>query len=49
MRVHKLFAWIGLKQHVDSFVKQCTICQQAKHELVHPPGLLQLLPVPQGA
>lgn len=30
-------------------MKQCTICQQAKHERVHPAGLLKPLPIPQGA
>lgn len=48
-RLKKLFYWKGLKQDVDNFVKQCEVCQQAKHELIPPPGLLQSLPVPQGA
>lgn len=30
-------------------MKKCHICQQAKHELVHPTGLLQPLSIPQGA
>jgi hypothetical protein len=30
-------------------VQQCEVCQHAKHERVHYPGLLQPLPVPQGA
>lgn len=40
--------WRGMKQDVDNFVKQCTICQQAKHSLQHPMGLLQPLPIPAG-
>ncbi|WVZ78975.1 hypothetical protein U9M48_026610 [Paspalum notatum var. saurae] len=48
-RVKKLFAWKGLKSHVESFVKQCSVCQQAKHSLTHPAGLLQPLPIPNGA
>lgn len=48
-RLKKLFAWPGLKQHVEEYVQQCSICQQAKHELCKYPGLLQPLPIPEGA
>jgi hypothetical protein len=41
--------WNGLKQDVDSFVKQCSVCHQAKHELCKYPGLLQPLPIPAQA
>ena len=34
---------------VENFVKQCATCQQAKSERCHPAGLLQPLPVPDGA
>jgi hypothetical protein len=44
-----MFVWEGLKQDVDSFVKQCGVCQQAKHERSKPAGLLQPLPIPAGA
>ena len=37
-----------MKQDVDNFVKQCNICQHAKHSLQHPMGLLQPLPIPEG-
>jgi hypothetical protein len=37
-----------MKQDVDSFIKQCAICQQAKHTNHHPLGLLQPLPIPDG-
>jgi hypothetical protein len=37
-----------MKQAVENFIKQCVICQQAKHCNTHPPGLLQPLPIPQG-
>ena len=33
---------------VENFVKQCSICQHAKHSLQHPMGLLQPLPIPGG-
>lgn len=46
-RVSKLFTWKGLKQEVESFVKQCVVCQHAKH--VKSPGLLSPLPIPEGA
>ena len=48
-RLKQLFHWKGMKRDVEEFVKQCQVCQQAKHELTHPAGLLQPLPIPQGA
>jgi hypothetical protein len=48
-RVKKMFWWKGLKNDVTLFVAQCQVCQQAKSERVHPPGLLQPLPIPTGA
>lgn len=47
-RVSKLFAWAGLRRDIESFVKQCTVCQQAKHENCKSSGLLSHLPVPEG-
>jgi len=38
-----------MKADVDSYIKQCTICQQAKHTHNHPSSLLQPLPIPSGA
>lgn len=46
-RARKLFAWTGLKRAVEDFVRQCSICQHAKHEQSHPGGKLQPLPIPQ--
>jgi hypothetical protein len=46
-RLKKLFYWPGQKTDVELFVKQCQICQQAKHEHCKYPGLLQPLPIPQ--
>lgn len=48
-RLKKLFAWVGLKTDVINFVKQCQICQQAKHEHYKLLGLLVPLPVPTQA
>lgn len=47
-RVKRMFVWKGLKQDVEGYVKQCAVCQQAKHLNTHPAGLLQPLPVPEG-
>jgi hypothetical protein len=48
-RVKQLFHWKGMKMDVENFVRQCQIWQQAKHENIHPRGLLQPLPIPQEA
>lgn len=45
-RVRKLFTWSGLKHAVEDFVRQCIVCQHAKHENTHPVGKLQPLPIP---
>lgn len=45
-RIKKLFAWRGMKQAVEDFVRQCATCQHAKHEHLKTPGLLQPLPIP---
>ena len=48
-RIHRLFHRTGLKMAVEDFVKQCQVCQQTKHLHTHPAGLLQPLPIPEGA
>jgi len=48
-RVKQLFAWPGLKQSIEEFVKQCQIYQQAKTERIKSPGLLEPLPIPSQA
>ena len=47
-RLKKHFSWKGMKTDVEQFIKQCITCQQAKHSLQHPLGLLQPLPTPEG-
>jgi hypothetical protein len=37
-----------MKTGVDDFVKQCSVCQRAKHGHNRPAGLLQPLPIPSG-
>jgi hypothetical protein len=41
-----MFYWQGMKLSVESYVRQCDVCQQAKHESCEYVGLLQPLPVP---
>jgi transposase InsO family protein len=48
-RLKRLFAWQGMKLAVTDFVRQCDVCQHAKHSNQHPQGLLQPLPTPAGA
>jgi hypothetical protein len=36
-----------MKMDVENFIKQCNICQQAKHSHTHPMGLLNPLPIPK--
>lgn len=48
-RIKKLFAWPGMKKHIQSFVEACSVCKQAKAEHVKYPHLLQPLPVPEHA
>lgn len=47
-RLKNHFTWKGMKKAVEDFIKQCTICQQAKHSNTSPAGLLQPLPIPKG-
>jgi hypothetical protein len=48
-RMKQLFAWNGMKSIVHTFIKACLICQQAKHDRSKYAGLLQPLPIPEGA
>jgi hypothetical protein len=45
-RVHRLFHWPHRKKAVEQFVTECVICQCAKAEHCHYPGLLAPLPIP---
>jgi hypothetical protein len=48
-KVQKMFTWKGLKVAVESFAKQCQVCQQAKLENCKTPGLLSPLPIPKSS
>ncbi|PRQ33306.1 putative nucleotidyltransferase, Ribonuclease H [Rosa chinensis] len=46
-RLAKNFAWPGLRRDVKLFVSSCDQCQRQNYESIHPPGLLQPLPIPE--
>ncbi|KAJ4756090.1 polyprotein [Rhynchospora pubera] len=48
-RIKKMFYWPGMKETVKEFVKTCERCQLNKGEHVAGPGLLQPVPIPEGA
>lgn len=48
-RIKNLFYWPGMKQYIQKYVQQCSVCQQAKSEHVKLPGLLNPLPIPSEA
>jgi hypothetical protein len=48
-KLKQFFYWPGLKKAVHTFVRSCTVCQQAKPDRAKYPGLLQPLPVPSQA
>jgi hypothetical protein len=48
-RIKALFAWPKMKEVIRTYVRSCSVCQQAKSEHIKIPGLLQPLPVPQEA
>jgi hypothetical protein len=39
-RLKQNFTWKGMRSHIDSYIKQCAICQHTKHSHQHPTGLL---------
>ncbi|CAL9017935.1 unnamed protein product [Prunus brigantina] len=45
-RVQRNFMWPGLRSDVKAFITTCDTCQRQHYEAIHPPGLLQPLPIP---
>lgn len=48
-RAKTMFAWAGMKKMIKNKLQHCQICLQAKPDRSKYPGLLQPLPVPEGA
>jgi hypothetical protein len=48
-KIKKLFVWIGMKKMIKTWCSECSVCQQARPERVKYLGLLQPIPVPDGA
>lgn len=44
-KIKTLFAWLGMKQDIQTYVAACEVCQQEKSEHCKLPGTLQPLPV----
>jgi hypothetical protein len=40
------FYWLGMRKDIKKFVRECSVCQENKHETVLSPGLLQPLLIP---
>jgi len=45
-RARRDFFWVGMKSDIQTYIKQCEVCQRAKGENTKPSGLLQPLPIP---
>jgi Integrase zinc binding domain len=48
-RTKKMFYWPKMKAEIIAHIKSCDICQLNKHELNPPAGLLDPIPIPEGA
>jgi Integrase zinc binding domain len=48
-RTKKMFYWPKMKEDVITHVKACNTCQLNKHEHHLPSGLLDSIPIPNGA
>ena len=46
-RIRSQFYWPKMQEDIKSYIRCCSICQQAKVDQAVPTGLLQPLPIPQ--
>ncbi|GKC16027.1 retrotransposable element Tf2, partial [Tanacetum coccineum] len=46
-RIQSLFYWPKLRTDVQTYIKECEVCQKCKADLAASPGLLQPLPIPK--
>ena len=47
LRLSRSFAWPRMRKEVKRFVAECDQCQRQNYEAIHPPGLLNPLPIPE--
>lgn len=45
LRLSRSFAWPRMRKEVKRFVSECDQCQRQNYEAIHPPGLLNPLPI----
>ncbi|MCH81746.1 Ty-3/gypsy retroelement polyprotein [Trifolium medium] len=45
-RIKSLFFWKGMAKEIQSYVRNCGVCQRNKSDLSASPGLIQPLPIP---
>ncbi|KAL8159020.1 hypothetical protein V2J09_000557 [Rumex salicifolius] len=45
-RVKSLFYWKGLANDIQTFLRNCVVCQRSKYDRAASPGLIQPLPIP---
>jgi len=46
-RIYNQFYWPKMEEEIKTYIRNCSICQQAKVDQALPNGLLQPLPIPQ--
>lgn len=46
MRIAREWFWLGMRDEVSQYVRDCPVCQQQKQSTTHPSGLLQPLSLP---